>query len=185
LELYFLTLPFVPHQRRVFVIWCCFSVAVATLEGQRQIHFTGPGPEGALARDMLAAHNQVRERAEVPPLIWSDRLATVAQDWASHLLQQGQFYHRPHPVYGENLLEINYSNPVSRALPAQVVAIWAGEAKNYSYSSNTCRGMCGHYTQIVWSSTREVGCAVAHDATREVWVCNYNPPGNWVGERPY
>lgn len=130
---------------------------------------------------MLMAHNEVRKRAEVPPLAWSNHLAAVAQDWADHLLSQGQFYHRPRPVYGENLLEINGS----RALAAEVVAIWAGEASNYSYGSNTCRGMCGHYTQLVWSSTHEVGCAVAHDAGREVWVCNYNPPGNWVGERPY
>jgi PadR family transcriptional regulator len=49
----------------------------------------------------------------------------------------------------------------------------------------SCRGVCGHYTQIVWSNTREVGCGVARDSNREVWVCNYNPPGNWIGERPY
>lgn len=134
---------------------------------------------------MLAAHNEVRERAKVPPLTWSDSLAAVAQEWANHLLSQGQFYHRPRPKFGENLLEINGPSAASRALPSEVVAIWAGEAGNYSYGSNTCHGMCGHYTQLVWSSTREVGCAVAHDALREVWVCNYDPPGNWVGERPY
>lgn len=134
-----------------------------------------------LARDMLAAHNEIRQRAELPPLAWSDRLAAVAQDWADHLLAQGQFYHRPRPKFGENLLEIDGSE----AVPSEVVAIWAGEASNYSYRFNTCHGMCGHYTQLVWNTTREVGCAVAHNATREVWVCNYNPPGNWVGERPY
>ena len=153
----------------------------ATAQVPWRMNFTGPEPEGGLARDMLAAHNEVRERAGVPPLTWADSLAAVAQDWANHLLQQGQFYHRPQPVYGENLLEINGQ----RALPAEVVAIWAGEAGNYSYGSNTCNGICGHYTQLIWSSTREVGCAVAHDAMREVWVCNYNPPGNWVGERPF
>lgn len=170
--------------RRVFVASCCFFVAVV-LNGQRRIHFSDPEPEPTLARDMLAAHNEVRERAELRPLAWSDDLAAVAQDWANHLLAQGQFYHRPRPQYGENLLEICYSNWASRAVPSEVVAIWAREASNYSYRSNTCHGMCGHYTQLVWSSTREVGCAVAHDSTREVWVCNYNPPGNWVGERPY
>lgn len=130
---------------------------------------------------MLAAHNEIRKHAELRPLTWSESLAAVAQDWASHLLSEGQFYHRPRPKYGENLLEISGA----RALGSEVVAIWAGEASNYSYSSNTCHGVCGHYTQLIWSSTREVGCAVAHNAVREVWVCNYNPPGNWVGERPY
>ena len=73
----------------------------------------------------------------------------------------------------------------SRASAAEVVGYWAAEARDYSYRANTCRGMCGHYTQLVWNDTREVGCAVASEPGREVWVCNYDPPGNWVGERPY
>jgi len=167
--------------RRSFVICCWFFVALA-LTAETPWRFSNfSEPDAALARDMLAAHNEIRQRADVPPLTWSDRLAATAQDWANHLLYQGQFYHRPRAAYGENLLEINGS----RALPAEVVAIWASESSDYSYSANTCRGMCGHYTQLVWSATREVGCAVAHDAMREVWVCNYDPPGNWAGERPY
>jgi uncharacterized protein YkwD len=130
---------------------------------------------------MLLAHNEVRARVDVAPLRWSYRLAARAQEWATHLLEEGQFYHRPHPVSGENLFEITGS----RALPVEVVGDWASEAHDYSYRSNSCRGVCGHYTQLVWGDTREVGCAVARDPGREVWVCNYDPPGNWVGERPY
>ena len=134
-----------------------------------------------LARDMLAPHNMVRARAGIPPLAWSDRLAARAQDWADTLLAQNRFDHRPNSNYGENLFEITGT----RALPGDVVGVWAAEARDYSYSTNTCRGMCGHYTQLIWSDTREVGCAAARDSAREVWVCNYDPPGNWIGERPY
>jgi pathogenesis-related protein 1 len=66
-----------------------------------------------------------------------------------------------------------------------VVNAWAAESRNYDYRSNCCRGVCGHYTQIVWAGTQEVGCAVARGGRREVWVCNYDPPGNWAGKRPY
>jgi pathogenesis-related protein 1 len=131
---------------------------------------------------MLEAHNGVRARVNVPPLRWSENLVAYAQDWANHLIREQQFYHRPKPIYGENLFEIN--GP--RAMPADVVGIWAAEAPDYNYRFNVCRGeMCGHYTQMIWGDTREVGCAVARDAVAEVWVCNYDPPGNWVGERPY
>jgi pathogenesis-related protein 1 len=130
---------------------------------------------------MLSAHNEVRARVDVPPLRWSDRLAARAQEWASHLLQERQFYHRTHPIFGENLFEISGG----RASAAEVVGDWASEARDYSYHANTCRGTCGHYTQLVWNNTREVGCAVASEPGREVWVCNYDPPGNWIGERPY
>jgi len=39
--------------------------------------------------------------------------------------------------------------------------MWADEEKCYDYDSNTCAEghMCGHYTQIVWSTTRKLGCA--------------------------
>jgi pathogenesis-related protein 1 len=134
-----------------------------------------------LPHDMLAAHNAIRAQVDVPLLRWSDRLAAHAQEWADQLLREQQFHHRPKPIYGENLFAIN--GP--RALASEVVSTWAAEARDYNYRSNTCHGMCGHYTQLIWSDTREVGCAVARDAITEVWVCNYDPPGNWVGERPY
>lgn len=141
-----------------------------------------PAPEtSVLARDMLAAHNEVRARSGVPALVWSSQLAAHAQQWANTLLSRRQFFHHPNSSYGENLFEI-----VGRtATPAQVVREWASESRNYNYRSNVCRGVCGHYTQLVSRKTKEVGCAVARGAGREVWVCNYDPPGNWVGQRPY
>jgi pathogenesis-related protein 1 len=170
--------------RRNFVALCWLFVALAlTVHAQwRRIGNTAPEPAALVAHDMLAAHNEIRARVDVPPLRWSDRLASRAQEWASHLIEERQFYHRPHPLSGENLFEITGSFRVS---PAEVVGDWASEARDYSYRANTCRGVCGHYTQIIWGDTREVGCAVARDSGHEVWVCNYDPPGNWVGERPY
>ena len=45
--------------------------------------------------------------------------------------------------------------------------------------------MCGHYTQVVWRKSLRVGCGMATCGATEVWVCNYDPAGNWDGERPY
>jgi hypothetical protein len=114
-------------------------------------------------------------------MAWSDHLAARAQEWADTLLARKQFIHRPNSTYGENLFEITGA----AASPAQVVDAWAAESRNYDYSSNRCSGVCGHYMQIVWGDTKEVGCAVARGRGREVWVCNYDPPGNWTGKRPY
>jgi pathogenesis-related protein 1 len=113
--------------------------------------------------------------------MWSDELASRAQDWAQTLLAKNQFVHRPKSPYGENLFEI----PGAQASSAEVVGAWVAESKNYDYRSNGCRGTCGHYTQIVWRATTELGCAFARGIRREVWVCEYSPPGNWVGKRPY
>jgi pathogenesis-related protein 1 len=134
-----------------------------------------------LARDMLAAHNAVRARLRLRPLAWSGRLESWARIWAEVLLQKHDFAHRPNNPFGENLFAVTGG----RTTPAHVVQAWASEASDYDYESNGCRRVCGHYTQIVWRDTREVGCAVAQSANRQVWVCNYNPPGNVIGQRPY
>jgi uncharacterized protein YkwD len=159
-------------------------IVLAGTSGAQWRRFGGGQPAiapSSLARDMLAAHGAVRARVGMAPLTWSDRLAARSQDWADTLLARRQFVHRPNSTYGENLFEITGAT----ASPAQVVNAWAAESRNYDYRSNRCRGVCGHYTQIVWGDTKEVGCAVARGRGREVWVCNYDPPGNWVGKRPY
>ena len=144
----------------------------------------GPSASGSpvsIATEMLAAHNAVRAHVGEGPLVWSTRLAAAAQDWAEYLIASHAFFHSPDNRFGENLYRI----PGGVASPAQVVAMWAGEASSYDTRSNGCTGVCGHYTQIIWSTTRAVGCASASDVEAEVWVCEYDPPGNIVGARPF
>ena len=137
----------------------------------------------SMSDEMVSRHNAVRKGVGVGPITWSDELAGVAQEWANHLMANGQFVHSHNPNYGENLYEIQGAP----ATPNMVVKAWADEVTDYDYKANSCIAskMCGHYTQIVWATTTQVGCAVAKGGNREVWVCEYNPPGNWVGKRPY
>ncbi|HLH16510.1 MAG TPA: CAP domain-containing protein [Bryobacteraceae bacterium] len=137
--------------------------------------------DSSLAQQMLAAHNAVRAEVKTRPLVWSDKLAEAAQNWANRLIVERVLAHQKHSKYGENLFETNGSGTP----PAEVVKRWASEAANYDYKTNRCNGACLHYTQIVWHDTRRVGCAVARGAGHEVWVCEYDPPGNYVGERPW
>ena len=55
-------------------------------------------------------------------------------------------------------------------------------------------GLLGrHVLALVWRDTRRVGCGVAACTSgspfrAKDWtlvVCNYDPPGNVVGEKPY
>lgn len=153
-------------------------IVLAGTGGAQWRHFGAPS---SMASEMLAAHNAVRATVGVAPLAWSDRLAAQAQDWADALLARKQFAHRANSTCGENLFEITGAPASSE----QVVGTWAGESRDYDYRSNRCRGRCGHYTQIVWRDTKEAGCAMARGGGREVWVCDYDPPGNVIGERPY
>ena len=86
-----------------------------------------------ISREMLAAHNQVRAEVRLPPLTWSPELAAVAQQWANDLVASGKFAHRPKHQYGENLFEIRGG----RSSPAEVVASWAAEARDYNLVSRS------------------------------------------------
>ena len=55
------------------------------------------------------------------------------------------------------------------------------ECPNYNPDNpaDTTKGHTGHYTQIVWKDTKEVGCAkISCDGNKTLWRCNYNPHGN-------
>lgn len=136
----------------------------------------------AWSQEMLQAHNQWRQQTNIPPLTWSDDLAQYAQNWANHLASDNfKLYHRPNNPYGENLTWAAHQ----RLSPTQVVNMWGDEIKDYNYNTNQCSAVCGHYTQLVWENTTEVGCARVHSGHQELWVCNYNPPGNYRGQKPY
>lgn len=147
----------------------------------RRFGETGAAKPSSISQSIVAAHNAVRAKVGVGPLAWSDDLAKIAQDWVDKLIANGHFEHSRNPKTGENLYEMTGAS----ASPEIVVNAWASEARDYNYTANTCRGVCGHYTQIVWADTKEVGCAVAKKGSREVWVCEYGPPGNYVGRKPY
>jgi pathogenesis-related protein 1 len=66
-------------------------------------------------------------------------------------------------------------------LPAHVVDAWGAVSADYSPASGSCAAgrQCGHYTQIVWPSTEEVGCGMAVcPSLGQVWACRYRPRGN-------
>jgi pathogenesis-related protein 1 len=136
---------------------------------------------GVLKREMPKAHNRIRQSHGVEPLAWSESLSQYAKEWADRLAAEGRLYHHPNPRYGENLYLISGGD----ASADEVVGSWASEEKDYDYKSNSCRSRCGHYTQIVWRDSKEVGCGVGQSGKIQVWVCEYNPPGNVIGEPPY
>ncbi len=70
--------------------------------------------------------------------------------------------------------------------PEEAVDAWGNEVKYYDLATGKCKGgVCGHYTQLVWHNTTDVGCGRASCGNAEVWVCNYLPAGNFIGRKPY
>ncbi|GEM_PF-1105688 len=134
----------------------------------------------------VAAHNVWRTKVNVAGLTWSNAAASVAQGWANTLAGRGcEMEHNANRgKYGENI----YWSQGFTPKPKDVVDSWGSEVKDYNYASNTCAAgkVCGHYTQVVWKDTKEVGCGKATCSGQQtIWVCNYAPPGNYTGKKPY
>ena len=159
----------------------------------------GPDAGGltrAQADEVVRAHNAWRRRAGVPPLGWAADLATRAQARAEILAAHGcALEHGPLPEdVGENLFRVGPLQVKGRkderfgVTATQVVDAWGAESADYSAADDTCawNRQCGHYTQIVWATTRDVGCGMSVCPTLgQVWVCNYRPRGNIrTGGRP-
>ncbi len=133
------------------------------------------------AHELLDAHNSARRRVGSPPLVWSSVLVSHARRWAEQLIATHTFVRQPHDPRGQNLFMITGGT----IAPAEVVRTWVAEMSDYDHDTNSCASVCEHYTQVVWRTTRAVGCGMAFDGYRQAWVCEYDPPGNVAGVRPY
>ncbi len=143
---------------------------------------------------MLQAHNVVRTKHNLPQLTWSNTIAESAQKWSNQLKSENcEFRHDLDTPYGENIYWAWESVVADNKLiskPEDAAVWWANEEAFYNYDKNTCKAgeQCGHYTQMAWKTTTEVGCGVSTCISAvgqsDVWVCRYNPAGN-DGTKPY
>ena len=137
-----------------------------------------------LKSQALKAHNDARAHDRQRPLQWSADLQSISQQWVNRLAKGCHIYHHKGDIpFGENLLRT--PQPMTMA---QVSWIWANEKKFYNYRQNRCQPgqVCGHYTQMVWKGTTDLGCAMqACSNGTQIYACSYFPAGNYAGARPF
>jgi pathogenesis-related protein 1 len=150
-------------------------------------------------QSLLDAHNKAREDVGVmSKYTWSDTISRDAQRYADEMALSGVWEHdaKNHTgyangPYGEKLVISKFKPTYSFATKALV-----DEKEFYHYGKigdeDTCDTgkVCGHYTQVVWERSREVGCAVSRYVTGQhkdwyIIVCKYQEPGNYLNETPY
>ncbi len=126
----------------------------------------------------LNAHNTYRALHGVPPVTWSTTVAATAQAWADGCT----YVHSGTPGVGENIAAASYI-----LTPQAVVDMWYGEEPLYNYSDPGYyeNPGTGHFTQVVWKNTTQIGCGYVTGCAGSwpnIWVCQYSPPGNYLNQ---
>lgn len=147
------------------------------------------GPRQNFDERILAAHNREREALGERPLHWDPALAAEAEQWAQQLARSGRFEHSPDDASepeGENLWE----GTAGYYQPESMVGLWISEKRDFKpgvFPDNSRSGdveAVGHYTQLIWAATTDVGCGLASGKSDDILVCRYKQAGNVIGQRP-
>ncbi|KAK9296898.1 hypothetical protein QLX08_009283 [Tetragonisca angustula] len=137
--------------------------------------------------ESLCWHNVYRQRHDAPPLTMSPQLCEYAQTWANHLAHANTFYYRNDREVGQNL----YCRPGS-AVPTDVTgqdvaSYWYSAVEQYDFFKEPdilhANVNAGHFTQLIWASSRYFGVGKARSRSGKVIVvANYQPVGNVSGQ---
>jgi uncharacterized protein YkwD len=130
-----------------------------------------------LQQQMLIRHNQLRSLHGAPNMTWNSELTQFAVDYAASNFScdNVQLIHSGGP-YGENLAAgyVGAYDPLNA---------WYNEIDLYDYQNPGFTEETGHFTQLIWDDTVELGCAIVlcNNAWRQYTICEYYPAGNIVG----
>lgn len=140
--------------------------------------------DSKMQQAILDEHNKERAILGIQNLFWDKDLASYAQEWALHLAEEDDdIYHREMDEFGENISWMSNSEENL----ARGVSMWNEEKKYFKYKPiGNDWAKSGHYTQVIWKNTKKVGCGCAQGASGATFfVCNYDPHGNFIGQKPY
>ncbi|XP_016956504.1 Golgi-associated plant pathogenesis-related protein 1 isoform X1 [Drosophila biarmipes] len=126
-------------------------------------------------QEVLNAHNSYRAKHGASPLKLSPKLNQLASEWAKYLLSRNCMEHRPNSGFGENIYMASGGNLEG----SDAVRSWYEEIRHFNWNNPSFQGNTGHFTQVVWKSSTELGVGFARRGNTIYIVCNYNPPGNY------
>ena len=133
------------------------------------------------ALEALEAHNRYRAKHHSPPLTLNKELCKIAQDYSEKLLQNNAVKYSFGKFKGNDMGENIFMCQGSEATGEMATNDWYNEIKNHNFKKDFQKDT-GHFTQIIWKDTKEVGFGVANRGNTYYAVANYYPPGNFLGQ---
>ena len=131
--------------------------------------------------DALQTHNYYRRKHHVPPLTLNKDLCKIAQAYAQRLCSTRCFEHSKNKYKGFNIGENLYRCTGKVATGEMATTSWYDEIKTHNFKKDF-QHASGHFSQLVWKGSQEVGFGVANKGTNYYVVANYYPAGNIIGD---
>ncbi|XP_032289836.1 Golgi-associated plant pathogenesis-related protein 1 isoform X1 [Drosophila virilis] len=124
--------------------------------------------------DVLKLHNEYREKHGCPSLTLDSGLSAECKTYAEEIAGKDSMIHSTGP-YGENLC-------YTTSDPTTCVKMWYDEIKDYDFDKPKYSPATGHFTQVIWKASKELGVGQAKSATGKNYVvARYKPAGNVEG----
>lgn len=124
--------------------------------------------------------NVYRELHQAPAIVYSSRISEFSQSWADHMSQNNVFQHSTDSQYGENIAMTTQQD--TNAV-IQSIDMFYNEVQLYDFNNPVFDAATGHFTQLVWIKTTEIGIGISRSTNGFSYICtNYYPPGNYFGE---
>lgn len=131
--------------------------------------------------ECLKAHNDYRHLHNVPPLTLNKDICKTSQKWADHIAKNKKLEHSKNKNYGENIYYGSSSDPNYKIGGDVPVKSWYDEIKLHKFDEEPRTLKSGHFSQVVWRGSKELGVAFAKNGNAIFVVANYSPAGNIVG----
>jgi hypothetical protein len=136
---------------------------------------------------ILKNTNKYRAMHHAPPLEEDPKLDMDAQAYADEMARTGNFAHAPANVRngaGENLFSSSYTSVDEKILEdlcQECPQCYYDEVKDYDFGNPGFAMTTGHFTQLVWNSSKKHGVGIAVGKNGVFIVNRYFPAGNMMG----
>ena len=142
----------------------------------------------AIRKDILKNHNYHRKRHQVQNLARNSEIEKIAQEYSKEQAKNDQMEHSSNTYknkpLGENLYSC-WSSSSASVNGTRASESWYSEVKSYDFNNPGYKKGIGHFTQLVWKDSKEIGCGAACSSTNNCYVtCNYYPAGNYLDSFP-
>ena len=135
-----------------------------------------------IREEILTNHNYHRKRHQVDNLVRNAEIEQVAQSYSEYQASIDSMQHSNNKKYGENLYYCGSSSGEC-VTGKKASEIWYDEVKDYDFDNPRYIKGTGHFTQLVWKGSKQIGCGAACNSHNNCYLtCNYYPPGNYQSE---